>query len=382
MRKRLLALLLAACMPLLAGCADLNQVENLAIGVILGVDLTPENEIELSVVIPKITGGQDESGSGGSGGSGQLLYAASGEDFYKALSLLKWAVPRRLDLSQLTLIVVSETLARSERCAETADAIIATPRLYAAARLAVCKGSAKAFIGAEEPLIGTRISTELTATFEDYTRNGFIPDVTFSDVYYNLISVYSDPLAIYAEVSESAAGEENTAQPAAAMMPEQPQQPNIEMQHSNRFLGAVVFHDGKMAGRLSGEESMYCEILRGEQQSFPFSYGGQTFDLTTLGKPSIQIDLDSSPMKIDIVLQLSILPGHRNPDAEAIARALEDALRQSIETCRAMGAEPFRFAERAAASFSTFDEWTAFDWPSHFLTSDIAVSVLLHTDEA
>ncbi|MGN0803192.1 MAG: Ger(x)C family spore germination C-terminal domain-containing protein [Candidatus Faecivicinus sp.] len=384
MRKRILAALLCACAMLLTGCSELDQVENLAFAVILGVDLTEQGEIEICIQVPKITSQQGEEGSGGSGSSDHLIYSASGKNFDEALNLLQWAVPRKLDLSQINLIVVSEKLAADEHFIRIADTIMAMPRLYTAARLAICKGSAKDFVSAEAPMIGTRMSTELTATFEDYTKNGFIPDTTFADIYYRSRSVYSDPLAIYAEPapkSESSEGSDS-AQAAAAIIPDSTSVSKAEMQQSNRFLGAAVFHEGTLVGRLSGEESLYCKILQGGQQTFAFSLGEQTVGLTTLGAPDVQVDTGASPMQIQVGLRFSIAASSKNAPTEELERELEQALLSTIEACKAMGAEPLNFAEAAAGDFWTMEDWRAFDWNRRFLESDVHVAVHVTPSDA
>lgn len=377
MRKALLLLLLSCCLFLLGGCTEFDQVEELAFAEVLGLDITEDDQIEASIQLPKIAGQRSEDGS--SGDSSQLVYSAAGKTLDEALHLLQWAVPRRLDLSQLELIVVSEALAKSERFLKTANTIMATPRLYTAARLAVCSGSARAFVAGEKPVIGTRTSTELTAAFADYARNGFIPDETFSDVFYRTRSIYSDALAIHADAaSPSEAQSDSGSQPTSAMMPSSADTDSVEMQNGNRLLGAAILRKGRMIGRLSAEEYLYCKLLRGEQQTFPFSAAEKTVGLTTLGAPAIVIDHTAEPMQIDVTLHLSIVSSSNAADVDPIQAELEQRLTDVIHTCQQMGAEPFGFAATAAAAFLTVHDWTQFDWLSHFKSSQINVSVQIH----
>lgn len=381
MHKPIFALLLAACALLLSGCTEFNQVEDLAFAEILGVDVNDENLIEVSIQVPKIAGQRGEDGSGG--GSSQLVYSAAGETLDEALHLLQWAAPRRLDLSQIELIVISESLAKDERFHKIADTVMATPRLYTAARLAVCSGDAKEFVTAEKPVIGTRTSTELSATFSDYSRNGFIPDETFADVFYRTRSVYSDALAIYAETAPQSEPkpESQQAQPASAMTPSDPATDKVEMQHSNRFLGAAIFREGLMVGRLSAEEYLYCKILRGEQQAFPFSVGGQTVGLTTMGAPAVEIDSSAEPMQIDVSLRFSIVSSSNAAPVDELKTALEQELANVVRLCKRMSAEPFGFADAAAASFLTIDNWTNFGWSDRFADSEVHLNVQIHSSD-
>lgn len=378
MRKAAFLLILFACLLLLSGCTEFNQVEDLAFAEVLGIDINDENLIEVSIQIPKIAGKRGEDGSGG--GSSQLIYSAAGETLDEALHLLQWAVPRRLDLSQIELIVVSESLAKSERFLRTANTIMATPRLYTAARLAVCSDSAKKFVAAEKPVLGTRTSTELTAAFADYVRNGFIPDESFADVFYRTRSVYSDVLAIHADTApQSEPKPDQQAQPASATTPSSSDTDRVEMQHSNRFLGAAIFQQGLMIGKLSADEYLYSKILSGKQQAFPFSVNGQTTGLTTLGTPAVQIDTSSDPMQIDVSLRFSIVSSSNAVPVEPLKAALEQELTNIIRICQRMGTEPFGFADTAAASFLTIDDWMQFDWIERFTNSHVNLNVQIHS---
>lgn len=373
MRRITAILLLCACLMTLSGCSEYDQVENLAYVVILGVDLAESGEFELSAVIPKISGSRGGESSGGSESSSQLVYSAAGSDFADALSMLHWAVPRRLELSQIELIVVSEALAADKRFIEAAPDMIHS--LYGAARLAVCAGRASDFVSAEKPQIGSQTQTELTAMFEDYTHNGYIPDTTFADFFYKTASIYSDPLAIYAEPSPE-------AQPASIVIPDNPVEPGLKTQQANRYLGAAVFRDGQLAGVLGGKDLLCCRLLRGDDLSFPYALGEKALELAVLGTPRISIDTEAEPVKITIRMNFSILPGSDFVDDMQLAQSLERDLRASIDACKAMNTEPFEFAESAARSFLTNADWQAYGWRERFLESEIEFEISLHTERS
>lgn len=381
MRKTALIALLIVCALLLTGCDQFTQVENLAYVILFGVDLVDDGQIEISVQIPKITGSEDKEGSGQSGSSNDLIYSASGADFPEALSNLIWAVPRRVDLSQIELIVISEKLARSDRFMEIMNEMMDTNRLYTAARLAVCSGGVQDFIRAEKPVIGNHIANELSSMFADYTRNGYIPDVTFADVYYKSISIYSDPLVIYAEQSpKNTSGSEKNAKTAALVIPDTPSDTSAEMEQSNRFLGSAVLRNGVMVGKLNGSEQLMSNLLRGKKQSFTYTRDGKSFYLTTLYNPKISVDVRSEPATIRISLRLSLLPDSDTTQIDSLCQALEQDLLDTIENCRTMGVEPFEIAEVAARSFPTIDQWVSYDWRKHFLESRIELDVTMHSE--
>lgn len=396
MRKRLAALFLL-CALLLSGCSESNEVENLAYVLILGLDLMDDGQIRVCAQIPKITGKDDASN--GSGDGSELVFSAEGDSFPEAMSRLEWIVPRRLDLSQLQLVIVSEKMARSDRFAAAATSMMDAYRLYTAARLAVCAGEAKAFVEQETMLIGSRISTELTAMFENYTDSGYIPDVQFADVYYKTQSVYSDPVAIYAaqgEADESAkedapawaAVDSDAVQNTASAQLDVADSPSVQpvlprdadtasatSPQANRFLGAAVFVGGRMAGRLDGPQTLFCNLLSGKKQTFNMTADDQSLSLSAQGRPSVSVDVSAEPLRIDVKLRVALLPDSEITDAEAAQKALTRELMETVSACKRMGAEPFQFAEIAARSFSTLERWQAYDWRARWLESEVNVEV-------
>jgi len=383
MYKHVLTVMLLSFLVLLTGCSELNQLENLGYGVVLGIDENEQNRIVLTVQIPKITGSSGDS-SGGSSDAGPLVFSAEGANFEEALNMLQWAVPRKLSLTQLQLIVASEKLASSDAFPTVLNAIMSTNKVYTAARFAVCEGDALDFIQAENQSIGAHIFTELEAMFEDYTENGFIPDVTFADLYYKTCSIYSDPLSIYAASDPEGMLKQPSdpeSKPASALItPSDPKTDYVKTQQINRFLGAAVFHGGRMVGKLTGDQVIYCKLLRGNQQTFPYTKAGHMFYLTRIGYPRVKIDTSVDPIRISVNLRLSVLPGSDHADLTGMEQDLELQLMNTINACKAMKAEPFQFAETAARHFPTLRRWQAFHWSERFIASDPDINVRLRLE--
>lgn len=380
MRKFALILLLALLATCLSGCNEANQAENLAYVIMFGVDLTEDEQIKLTVQIPKISGSRSQSGSEDPGNSEDLTFSATGKNFMEALDVLQWAVSRRLDLSQIKLIVFSETLAKDEHFLTVANDMMDIPRLYTAALLAVCSGTASEFIEQSKSIVGARMATELTAMFENYAENGFIPNVTFADVYYKTISIYSDPVSIYAELSEGDESVEDIAQQTSLTLPESLSNVEAETSLRNRYLGAAIFQEGVMIGTLTSRQYLFCKVLRGQRQTFTYSLGDETASLSTMGMPKITIDTQSEPVRIQIDITFSLLPNNHPKSFEGLEEALEQDLQDTIAFCQQMGAEPFQFAEIAARSFATIDQWRSYDWIRHFVQSDVDVNVNLRRE--
>lgn len=371
MRKFAFVIVLTLAL-LLSGCEKYREVENHAYVIMLGVDLAEDDQIQISALIPKIA---EDSGSesGESSNSNHQVYAAAGANFDAALNRLHWVVPRQVDLSQVKVIMLSERLARSGLFMPVAYAMMETYHLYTAARLVICEGKAQTFIESENETLGTRIATDLDAMFEDYTSQALIPDGQFADVFYMSASIYSDPIAIYSPSSETAA--------ASVIMPQSADQPGDTQPQKNRFLGACVFRNGTMRGVLTAEDTLYCKLLRGKSQSFQMESDLETLYLAMSTAPSIRVDSQSDPVRISVDMCLSLQTKSECANTNQIAQMLRERILATIDRCKRMGVEPFRFADVAAGGFATIGEWLDYDWHSHFSDSEVDLRIQI-IDEA
>ncbi|MEE1200441.1 MAG: Ger(x)C family spore germination C-terminal domain-containing protein [Christensenellales bacterium] len=369
MRKGILSLILCLMVAVLSGCSEYRQVENLAFALIMGLDLTSDGNLELSVVVPSIQSG-DQSSEGPESSQNELLYTAEGENFTDALYQLKWNVPRRLDLSQIELFVVSAALAESPLFSATTDAMMGTAGLYTSGKLAICHESVTNFISAIRPAAVDNLSAGLTAMFEDYTTLGFIPDTSFADFYYDSISIFSDPIAVRASLSQP--DRETSGNP---VIPDPAKIQRQEDEATAQFLGAAVFSEGVYAGDLSVTELLYCNLIRGERLSLPFYIDGQTVYLTTDGTPKVSIDSTRSPVRIRVELRFSLWHGGQSVNIPSLEEALSQDLSRTVDVCKALNSEPFRFAEKAASSFPTLQDFLRFDWNSQFSQSQVSFEI-------
>ena len=389
MRKRkwlTLALVVALLPVALCGCGTSMQVENQAYALVMGLDRSADGQLQMCMLIPKIAGNSAEamsSAEGGGGGSGNYTrLEVRGQDFESTLEKMSWAAPRRLNLSQLKLIVLSRELAEEVDNLKLMRNIAQTERLFTAARVAVCLGSARAFVAAIQPNMGMRLSTDIEATLDHYVRRGFIPGGSLAEIYYQTESVYSDPMAICAVLDEEAADEAEAAAPAFAF-----ENTIEEVSASNdseiatRYLGAAVFADGRMCGVLNAQQTVLANLLHSSVESFHYEFSGQSIELLPMRTAFVRVDTDSEPARIRVSLRLSISAQDRLPDEGALGQALSRDIQELFHTAQQMNAEPFGFAEKAALHFPTLDQWIEYDWRERFRHAELELELLFaHSD--
>lgn len=366
-RGRLTALLCAAAI-LLSGCGVSGELENQAYVLVLGVDRSEDGRLQLTARVPQIGKGKAAGQEGDNGG--YLTFAGSGDGYPQALESLEQATPRQMNLSHIELLVASERLAREADFGELIAQIAETPHLYTTARFVVCDGEARAFIEAQDTVIGTRLSAEINAMLEHYAAQGFIPRACFADAHYLTGSVYGDAVAVR--------GFEQTAQDAPAVRlidPPAPVDGTATSPMGQRYSGTVLLREGRMVGTLSAGQTRLLNLIRGEISAFPFECDGRRYTLTPEGKAKHDVVIADGAMTLLIDVRFSTLDDICAQDAARLEDEIERALVEVVQACQRVGSEPFGFAEDAAASFSTLSEWRAFDWRTLYEAAPVRARV-------
>jgi len=385
-RLKVLCAIVALCLAL-PGCTPIRQVENQAYAIVLGVDME-QGVCEITVLIPKI-GGSSASAQGDQStmASGYTVASARGPNYAEALENLKIALTRRLNLTQIKMVVVSENMARQDDFLDVMTALAQTYQLYTAANFVVCEGNAKEFVSTQQPVIGTRISRALTARFESYEELGYIPSSTFADVWYDSLSVYSDPMATYASLAspdqenskpqnDSSEAGKSGANSAVSVSGEIAQLP-VESENTSFFYGSALFENGKMVGSLSGRQMQWISLIRGNLYAMNVSQGHHSVQLRRKSPTRIQVDLSQNPIVISLDVSLSVANNAQYSDLQAIYDFISDGIMDVINKCQSVACDPFGFANEAAMKFLTMEQWLAFPWREAYKHANIQLNLEL-----
>ena len=367
---RLFALLASAAL-VLCGCSTTGEVENQAYALVLGVETAEAGGIALTIRIPRI--GKTGSNSEGQESEPYLVLSAEGDGYAQALEHLQWAAARELNLSHLKLIIVSESLAESEAFPRLIRAIAETRHLYTTAGFVVCEGSAKDFIEGQETILGTRLSSEITAMFKHYASHGAIPSASFADLYFATLSGLSDPAAIRGFLDE---GEAPQSDEAAAIIGGSPDamRRTAQTASARQYLGAAVFRDGRLAARLDAADTLYLNLLTSRLDSFAYACDGKAYTLSCVRCPGCRVTVDGGDVDIAVSLWLTCEEDATREALNAVAQSLKGELEGMIRRCQQMDIEPFGFAERAAMRFLTVEDWRRFDWRARYPAARVSVA--------
>jgi len=349
----------SACMLLLSGCTQSRQVENQAYVIALGVDSGETGGIALTAKIPALSSSSSEGKP--SGGDAYKVFSASGENYNLALKNLHVSSPRNLNLSHLELLAISEELARDEEFPSLVEDIAQTERLYTASYTVITRGRASAYVEALEAAVGSRLSLDIPARFENYSEQGITAESKLADVFYLTESFYSDPIVTIVAPTEDSKNTEASSKPYTKTRPD----------------GTAVLKDGRMTLELDENESVLANLLRNEVKYFRYEVGSDCIEAAPASPCRIKVDCSETPIRIQIKLALNIGTQEDMPNEETIKRTIERDVFDLIHKAQQHGAEPFGFAKVAARSFPTIQKWMQFDWENAYKNADISVNVSL-----
>ena len=358
--KRMLIFLLTAC--LLTGCASSARIENQAHAVSIGLDLA-DDEIRMSVQVPTIGGKSGGDESGGSAVS-YSIYSAAGPDFPSAYSLLTATIPEKLNLTQLKIIVLSQTLAESNRFLPLITELMHIYELSAAATVIVSRTTAQEMLKNQRTLIGTHLSVSMPAMLENYEKSGYIPLTSLSSLYAGMKGVYSTQKAALGSVSEDAVSGSLIAGTL-----------NRDGENKNEYMGCALFGRERMVGVLDGYETQLLHLLEGKHVKISSVQGFSSVAVEPVGDPRVEILTRKGDTRIEIRIKLGATPLTRSFDAEALKNRLASDIAGVIGQCQRLKAEPFGFSEIAVRGFKTNSEWEEFDWLNRFCDADISVII-------
>jgi len=355
-------ILLALSVSVLNGCT-MKNIEAQAYAVSMGMDLTENGQISVSVQVPALSqsgGGGGESG-GGSEGDEYTFSQAEGDTLTAALEMLNAGVPRELNLTGVKTVVVSETLAKSERFMEVLEEMALAYRVYGAAEMVVCIGEAGEFIQNQKPVIGLRLSESMAVALSHYQEYGYVPSAKAADMFYISRSYYGDPVAILAAGGGIAAQEEGQgADSYADTLPDTGQK-------QNRYFGTALFSEGKMTGRLTGIQTQLLSMLLGNIDYFSWIVEKIPVRINVSGAPDIRVDLSGAVPVIDVKLTFNMMESAGGLKPEMLKNEIQRRLNELTAYCQQCRSDPFRYAEIAARQFSTVQDWLAYDWKRRFL---------------
>ena len=315
--QRPLSLLLLLCL-LLSGCAG-RQLEEELLVIVLSADRTEEGAIRLSVKAPRY--GKADGGDQGA----YLILEASGASFSDAMALLAATTPRQLNFSQVREIVIGYRLAADPILGRLLKQLDALPRFRCSAAVIVCRGDAAAFVRAQKPSVGTRLSRHAETTLSNAASKGFTPMTTLCEGLRDLEYGFADPLFVLGAVNafdgDEAPASENALGALPGSLPRRSDD-GIEL------FGAAATDGVSVSGCLTGYEMALIHLTQGSAHSLTVALEGDAaLEVFAYRPAALRIDLSRRPAKLSLSLSCEVRypPGEKPDEARLRLRLRQEA---------------------------------------------------------
>ena len=245
-RFKKMVILLIIMTPIMSGCWDRVEINDLAIVTAAAIDKKDNDQIELSiqVFIPKsLSSGGGQGGPGQGGTNTTLVRSAIGSNISDALSKLQSKIPRKIFWGQCKVFIFGEKLSK-EGIQEQLDFLLRHPQPRERANVFVSKGKGKPILESVPPM-------------ENYSGE--------------VIRELSD-LHIGMQVTLQNLDEMLTGKPRAAAIPLvkvlPPEKGQKKLQGIPYIVGTAVFKKDKMTGTMTEKETRGLLWLRDEMESY------------------------------------------------------------------------------------------------------------------
>lgn len=353
---------------LLSGCAPSYRIENQAHAVSMGIDLDG-GIMTVIVQVPNL--GAASQKEGGTESSNYQIYTAQAENFEIAYNILQSTLPQQLNLTHLKTIVVSRAFAQSDLFKKTIDTFMNVFLVTGSANMVVTEKSAKLMIENQKPHIGIRLSITIPSMLSYHAQNGYIPLCTLSKLYAGLKGRYSTALCPLSDTGDDQSKKDDPFMPGSIPR---------EGDNKNEYMGAALFDRLKMVGTFSGYEMQMAYFLKDEGDRICDFASPIAMRLSTRKKREAEIKIEGDEVRIKVTLHLDVATLFGQTDLKAIEENLKRDFENVINKCKALGVEPFGFAQSAAKEFKDNRSYEDFDWLSKFRNAKIDLNIRLNSE--
>jgi len=380
----------------LSGCWGSQETDQTALVLAMGFDKGKNENVRVTFQIanPKVIAGA-AGGGGGGGGDQEKPYLFTTMDAplpVAAFHLLNVVRSRDISLLHNKIFIFSEEAAR-EGLARYMQPLNRFRETRGTAFVFVCRGTARDFM--ERDKLELEVSPakhyEIVASL---TRlHGLGPTAHFTDFYESTKTHSKEPVVPLVGINEKGLGA-----PAKSQVDSLGDYLAGDLPASGvtaQFLGTAVFSGDKMVGELTGDESRYLLMLKGEmQQSFMViddpKRPGHVIGLTLrqARRPVIKTSASGEAPVIDVELfqepSLVGVPSGINYEDLKLKKVLEKEIARLItEKCQELVSrsqdefriDSFGFGQYAKRKYLTVGEWDKYNWHDKYPDAQVNIKV-------
>jgi spore germination protein KC len=404
-RVLMIFLILAISCPLLAGCYDLREVDDLGYVIAMGLDKGTTNNLRMTLQFakPQAGGGGAENGGGSGGDKKFLQIVIETPTIYSGLNMTNTFISKEIDLSHMKVMVFSRELAR-EGLSPYIHAMLRGREFRPNIPIVISRDTAEEYLGAIDPHLVLNASKYYELVFQSYRYTSFIPEMEFHDFYNGVESFERNAVAILGGVNkyESSVDFDSGQSTHTKHGYLQPFEgdflagdiPRVGGTKSEN-IGLAVFDGDRMVGELDGTYSTFYLMCTGEYVHAYWTMPDPTaegyfvlLDIKQSRAPRHDVSIVEGKPRIGLSINLegdflsiqSTIDYEYGESLKLFEKTVEEFMERSLTdfldvTARELRSDICGFGLAARTKFLTLDDWISYGWKSRYEEATFTVDV-------
>ena len=394
-KQGLRILWLLIVLPLLSGCWDQIGIDSRAYVVALGLDKGDDNHLIVTYLISNPEYSKQE---GPTSEPSHEIISFPALDFITAKNTANSIVAKQVTYHMLQALIVSEELAKDPNFIRYMYDVTKEREIKRNVPMIVTKEKVSTFLKENNPKLESRAHKYFQFILENANKAGLIPDFKL----HNYFEITESDASLFITPYATTKKDNNTGEKVGDDEILAGQLDANGEANKTQFLGSAVFKEGKMIGKLNGEETRLTILLNetlkmGEiYWSFSDPINPQYQIVARMMKREknvVKMDLKRNIPTIDITvpLYLDILSIHSmenfsNGNIKLLRSHIEESLKKKMEKLllksqEEFKGEPFGWSLIARKQFWTRYDYENFDWMKSYpkMKVNIKVDVFIGT---
>lgn len=383
---------------LLTGCWGVNETDELAYILAMGIDKGENNIINVTfqIAIPKSLGG----GEGGGGGEPVHNISVEAASLFGAQQLANAFVDRELTFIHNRIVVVSDEIAK-EGLNRYINPLIRSREIRRNTYIMVTRGSSKDFLEKNKPILEINTSEQFELLLGEAGKVGFMTDTIMNDFYNATKLSGKEPILTLVGIAskkETKKGRKFSSridmiEKEVAYLPgEIPREGGNEIE----AIGLAAFRGDKLTGYLDGSQTRYYQMVTGNFQKAIFTFPDPekketdviVIEIKAGRRPNTGVRFEQGKPVIEarVVLEGEIrsLQSGINYEMGAKLNELEKYLENIItreitavikKTQEDFKSDIFGFGEKTRKYFLTYPDWEKYNWQEVYPQAQVNVKV-------
>ncbi|MHC0038692.1 Ger(x)C family spore germination protein [Pseudoneobacillus sp. C159] len=392
--------------PVLTGCWDRQDPENMAFVVAIGVDIGPKNDylFTFAIAVPKplSSGGQNTSGPA----KPIVVHTVEGSNIISALLASQSFIARKLTLTHAKAFILGEELAKKGVMPVLSE-VVRSREFRRSFYVLTTHGSAEEYIQNIKPTTETDISLWFELELDPNNMGTMIPlNSRFHNFIIDMEKIGVGAIAIQTAFRKDIL-EGNDDLPSGEYDADS-KQPIIGKQNAGEirrsgetpveFFGTAVYKKDKLRGFLNGNETKTLFMLRGEFKRTTWDFNDPandklnlTIDMKAQKQTVMKVKRKNNQVSVyfhitmegDLVSVQSSADYTKEKNRKMLERALEKQMKKEAtdlldKTIHKWGVDCFFINNHVKSTFLTLKEWNDFKWQNKVKDVNYHVDITFH----